>query len=136
MRLLVGEARAPLEGDILIPPSKYHAHRALILAALAPGQSTIVERTTARHVGFTVQALRGLGTEITAAGRGWRVTGGEFSPRADEVSVGSSGTTLYFLLGLASLGDRGLSRVFWTLSWTVLSANLAPIDLVAIDERR
>ena len=115
MRLLVGEARAPLEGDILIPPSKYHAHRALILAVLAPGQSTIVERTTARHVGFTVQALRGLGTEITAAGRGWRVTGGEFSPRADEVSVGSSGTTLYFLLGLASLGDRGLSRVFGRL---------------------
>jgi len=106
MRLLVAEARAPLEGDISIPPSKYHAHRALILAALAPGQSTIVERTTARHVGFTVQALRALGTEITAAGSGWRVTGGGFSPRADEVSVGSSGTTLYFLLGLASLGDR------------------------------
>ena len=37
MRLLVAQAQAPLEGEIVIPPSKYHAHRALMLAALAPG---------------------------------------------------------------------------------------------------
>lgn len=106
MRLLVAQAQAPLEGEIAIPPSKYHAHRALMLAALARGQSTIVERTSARHVGFTVQALRTLGAKIVASGSGWRVAGGGFAPLADEVSVGSSGTTLYFLLGLASLGDR------------------------------
>ncbi len=106
MRLLVGKAQAPLEGEITIPPSKYHAHRALMLAALAPGQSTITERTTARHVGFTIQALRALGVKISPAGSGWRVSGGGFSPLGEEVPVGSSGTTLYFLLGLAALGDR------------------------------
>src|SRR3954469_18524361 len=99
MRLLVARPHAPLEGEILIPPSKYHAHRALILAALAPGQSRIVTRTAARHVSFTVQALRALGTTVAAAGPAWQVTGGPFSPISDEVSVGSSGTTLYFLLG-------------------------------------
>jgi cyclohexanecarboxylate-CoA ligase len=107
MRLLVAKPKGPLEGEILIPPSKYHAHRALMLAALADGESTIRARTDARHVGFTVQALRGLGADITAAGDGWRVRGeAGFSPKAAEVSVGSSGTTLYFLLGLAALGDR------------------------------
>jgi 3-phosphoshikimate 1-carboxyvinyltransferase len=106
VRLLVAQAQAPLAGELTIPPSKYHAHRALMLAALAPGQSTIVERTSARHVTFTVQALRALGTKIEPAGAGWRVTGGGFAPRVDQVSVGSSGTTLYFLLGLAALGDR------------------------------
>jgi 3-phosphoshikimate 1-carboxyvinyltransferase len=111
MRLLVARPPAPLEGEIAIPPSKYHAHRALMLAALAPGVSTIVERTSARHVGFTVQALRTLGVEIHRAGRGWKVSGGGFSPRADEVSAGSSGTTLYFLLGLACLGDRPVTFV-------------------------
>jgi cyclohexanecarboxylate-CoA ligase len=111
MRLLVARATAALEGEIAIPPSKYHAHRALMLAALAPGGSTIVERTSARHVGFTVQALRALGTEIHLAGNGWRVTGGGFSPRTPEVSAGSSGTTLYFLLGLASLADRPVTFV-------------------------
>jgi cyclohexanecarboxylate-CoA ligase len=107
MRLLVAKPKGPLEGEILIPPSKYHAHRALMLAALADGESTIRARTDARHVGFTVQALRGLGADVAAAGDGWRVRGDAgFSPRAAEVSVGSSGTTLYFLLGLAALGDR------------------------------
>jgi cyclohexanecarboxylate-CoA ligase len=106
MHLLVAKACGPLEGEIAIPPSKYHAHRALILAALAPGESTVGQRTDARHVGFTVHALRELGTRIVPAGDGWRVSGGGFSPLHDEVSVGSSGTTLYFLLGLAALGDR------------------------------
>ncbi len=111
VRLLVAQAQAPLEGDLQIPPSKYHAHRALMLAALAPGQSTIEARSSARHVSFTVHALRALGTRIETAGSGWRVTGGGFSPTGDEVSVGSSGTTLYFLLGLAALGDRPVTFV-------------------------
>jgi cyclohexanecarboxylate-CoA ligase len=112
MRLLVAQAKAPLEGEIVIPPSKYHAHRALMLAALAPGTSTIVDRTEARHVTFTVQALHALGAEIHPSGRGWKVTGSAgFSPKRDVVSVGSSGTTLYFLLGLAALGDRPVTFV-------------------------
>jgi cyclohexanecarboxylate-CoA ligase len=107
VRLLVAKAQSPLEGDIRIPPSKYHAHRALMLAALAPGQSYIRDRTTARHVAFTVQALKALGTKVESAGPGWKVTGDAgFSPTVDEISVGSSGTTLYFLIGLAALGDR------------------------------
>src|SRR5436305_3092500 len=79
-----------------------------MLAALADGETFIAQRTTARHVTFTVQALRALGARIEPAGEGWRVMGGAggFSPQSDEVSVGSSGTTLYFLLGLAALGDR------------------------------
>lgn len=111
MRLLVAKAQSPLEGEIMIPPSKYHAHRALMLAALAPGVTTIEDRTDARHVVFTVQALKALGTNVQAAGRGWRVTGGEFSPPGDVVPVGSSGTTLYFLIGLAALGDRPVTFV-------------------------
>ena len=111
MRLLVARPPAPLEGEIAIPPSKYHAHRALMLAALAPGESTIAERTSARHVGFTVQALRALGVEIHRSGPGWKVKGGGFSPRSTEVSAGSSGTTLYFLLGLSCLGDRPVTFV-------------------------
>lgn len=106
MRLLVAKAQHELVGELTIPPSKYHAHRALMLAALADGETFITQRTAARHVTFTVQALRALGAKIESEGDGWRVTGGGFAPRQDEVSVGSSGTTLYFLLGLAALGDR------------------------------
>jgi cyclohexanecarboxylate-CoA ligase len=107
MRLLVAHANHPLEGEIVIPPSKYHAHRALMLAALAPGHSTISARTTARHVNFTVSALRGLGVDVRSNRTTWEVNGQEgFSPVDDVISVGSSGTTLYFLVGLAALSDR------------------------------
>ncbi len=107
MRLLVAQATDPLEGEIVIPPSKYHAHRALMLAALAPGTTTISARTDARHVNFTVSALRALGAEIRSTGTAWEVRGqAGFSPATGEISVGSSGTTLYFLVGLAALSDR------------------------------
>jgi len=107
VRLLVAEATRPLSGEIMIPPSKYHAHRALMLAALAPGTSTISARTTARHVNFTVSALRALGADIRSTHDSWTINGREsFSPLGDEISVGSSGTTLYFLVGLAALSDR------------------------------
>ena len=106
MRLLVKQAVRALEGELVIPSSKYHAHRALILASLAPGTSRIEGLSDARHVRYTIQALRGLGTEITVDGDTFIVHGGPYQPARPDVSVGSSGTTLYFLTGLASLADR------------------------------
>jgi cyclohexanecarboxylate-CoA ligase len=111
MRLLVAGAHHPLEGTIEIPPSKYHAHRALMLAALSEGTATIAKRTDARHVQFTLGALRDLGVSIRTRPDHWEVTGGPFSPPGDVVSVGSSGTTLYFLIGLACLADRPVTFV-------------------------
>jgi 3-phosphoshikimate 1-carboxyvinyltransferase len=111
MPLLIAQARAPLHGELVIPPSKYHAHRALMLAALSPGVSRISDRTDASHVSFTVRALKAMGAEIRASGDEWVVNGGSLSPIGDTVSVGSSGTTLYFLIGLASLCDRPVTFV-------------------------
>ena len=109
MRLLIAGAQQPLSGTVEIPPSKYHAHRALMLAALSEGTSRIAKRTDARHVQFTIGALRDLGVQIKTNSDHWLVTGragGAFTPPGDTVDVGSSGTTYYFLMGLACLGDR------------------------------
>jgi cyclohexanecarboxylate-CoA ligase len=105
MRLLVKQTMGRAEGDLIIPSSKYHAHRALTLAALAPGLSRIKGLTDADHVWHTITALRALGTEITTEGDVFLVRGGQFDPVRPEISVGSSGTTLYFLTGLASLAS-------------------------------
>src|SRR5215475_13463295 len=109
MHLYVRETKARLRGEIPVPSSKYHAHRALILASLAPGTTRIVGRTAARHVRSTVDALTGLGTGVEPTQDGFLVSGGPYRPNREEVSVGSSGTTLYFMIGLASLADSPLT---------------------------
>ncbi|HEV7136494.1 MAG TPA: 3-phosphoshikimate 1-carboxyvinyltransferase [Steroidobacteraceae bacterium] len=118
MRLVVEPTTKPLSSELLIPNSKYHAHRALILASLAPGRSRIVGLTHARHVESTLEVLRGLGTRIDLDGNTFVVDGGPYKPRARVLSAGSSGSTLYFMAGLCALaatpvtlaGQRYLQR--------------------------
>jgi cyclohexanecarboxylate-CoA ligase len=105
VHLFVGEVRSSLRGAIDVPSSKYHAHRALMLASLAPGETRIIGASGARHVRSTIEVLRGLGTDIEQDATGFVVQGGPYRPRRSSVSVGSSGTTLYFMIGLAALAD-------------------------------
>jgi 3-phosphoshikimate 1-carboxyvinyltransferase len=111
MRLHVKQTIDELAGELVIPPSKYHAHRGLILASVAPGTSRIVGLSDAGHVRHTIAALRALGTQIEVDGDDYVVHGGQYRPRRAEVSIGSSGTTLYFLTGLAALATRPVTIV-------------------------
>jgi cyclohexanecarboxylate-CoA ligase len=101
--------------------SKYHAHRALVLAALADGVSIIRGVSRTRQVEWTISVLRALGAGITVAGDTYVVTGTDGRFRGVPVhergsdgsegtlDVGSSGTTLYFMTGLASLADQPMT---------------------------
>ncbi|MGV9938679.1 3-phosphoshikimate 1-carboxyvinyltransferase [Streptomyces sp. NPDC003401] len=111
MHLLVKGVQHRIAGEVLVPNSKYHAHRALILASLADGVSRVHGLSDARHVGYTVRLLRDLGVRISRDGDAFVVhgLGGRYRPRRESVSAGSSGTTLYFMIGLASLSDRAVS---------------------------
>ncbi|MGA7355772.1 MAG: 3-phosphoshikimate 1-carboxyvinyltransferase, partial [Candidatus Cybelea sp.] len=109
MNLLVKGTSGPLTGEVVVPNSKYHAHRALILASLAPGTSRIIGLSDARHVQYTMDVLRALGTKIATEGATLKVTGGPYSVKRKVVSVGSSGSTLYFMIGLASLADAPIT---------------------------
>jgi 3-phosphoshikimate 1-carboxyvinyltransferase len=109
MNLLVKGTSGPLTGSVLVPNSKYHAHRALILASLAPGTSRILGLSDARHVKYTMDVLRALGTKIEIDGEAILVTGGPYHVKRRVVSVGSSGSTLYFMIGLAALADAPIT---------------------------
>ena len=106
MHLTVVGSTARVHGAVQVPNSKYHAHRALILASLAPGTSRISGLSDARHVQYTVGVLRTLGVDVEVDGDTFVVHGGRYRPRRERVSVGSSGSTLYFMTGLAALADR------------------------------
>jgi 3-phosphoshikimate 1-carboxyvinyltransferase len=109
MNLLVKGTSGPLTGEVEVPNSKYHAHRALILASLAPGTSRIVGLSDARHVQYTMDVLRALGTRIEVDGQTLLISGGPYHIKRKIVSVGSSGSTLYFMIGLASLADAPIT---------------------------
>ena len=111
MRLLVKEAMGALHGEFVVPSSKYHAHRALILASLAPGVSRIQGLSDAGHVRYTIKALRLLGTTIEQDADAYIVCGGQYRPSRANISAGNSGTTLYFLTGLACLAEAPVTIV-------------------------
>ncbi|WP_066519786.1 3-phosphoshikimate 1-carboxyvinyltransferase [Curtobacterium ammoniigenes] len=122
MQLVVRGTSAPLVGELDIPVSKYHAHRALVLASLAEGTSVVSGISTTRQVEWTVGTLRALGVDIRRRGNDYLVTGLGGRYQADPtvvdhgsrgadglLNMGSSGTTLYFMTGLASLADRPMT---------------------------
>jgi cyclohexanecarboxylate-CoA ligase len=121
MQLVVRGTSAPLVGELDIPVSKYHAHRALVLASLAKGTSVVSGISTTRQVEWTVGTLRALGVDIRRQGNDYLVTGLGGRYQATDVvdhgsrgadgllNMGSSGTTLYFMTGLASLADKPMT---------------------------
>lgn len=100
-------------GTVAIPASKSHTIRALLIAALAEGRSTVDAPLDSGDARSCIAACQLLGAELTEHrsedGRLQKVdvVGLGGVPRTPEnvIDVGNSGTTLYLALGLAALGE-------------------------------
>jgi len=105
---------------ITTPGDKSISHRALMLAAMAEGTSTIRGLSNGEDVARTATIMRQLGAVIESGSNEVKVTGPTAGLRAtDEVLYcGNSGTTIRLLLGILSgiegnhkiSGDASLSR--------------------------
>jgi 3-phosphoshikimate 1-carboxyvinyltransferase len=89
---------------VSLPGSKSLTNRALVLAALADGPSTITGPLKARDTKLMVTGLRSLGTGIEKVAGGWRVTPNPLAGPA-HVDVGLAGTVMRFLPVVAGLAD-------------------------------
>ena len=96
--------KSDLSGSVLIPASKSHTIRAIFIAALAKGQSTIRNPLDSLDTAAAANACRSFGAQIHK-GEKWTVqgVGGSLRVPDDVVNVANSGTTFYFLLGTAAL---------------------------------
>jgi 3-phosphoshikimate 1-carboxyvinyltransferase len=96
-----------VKGAVRIPASKSHTIRALIIATLAEGGSTIRNPLDSLDSRACMTACRQFGATIEEAPAEWTVrgTGGNLRIPDDVVNVGNSGTTLRLALGAASLID-------------------------------
>ena len=94
-------------GTVKAPPSKSMAHRLLICAAMAEGESIIHGISSCDDVSATLECLRALGVETIVSGDDVTVRGIDFTkavPNAP-LSAGESGSTLRFLIPPAALSE-------------------------------
>ena len=95
--------KKPLRGELFVPGDKSIAHRAVMLAGVAHGQSRLFNLSGGDDNSRTVRAFRTLGVEIArdgealcVAGNGWR---GLAAP-GEVIDCGNSGTTMRLMSGL------------------------------------
>jgi 3-phosphoshikimate 1-carboxyvinyltransferase len=93
----------PLSGRARVPGDKSISHRALILAAMTVGESTVAGLLEGEDVLNTAKAMRDLGASLTRGEDGlWRIHGvgvGGFAAPAKPLDFGNSGTGCRLVLG-------------------------------------
>lgn len=90
------------EATLAAPPSKYYTHRAFILGSLAEGESRAIGTAEALDNVSTVRAITALGTKVQRIEGGYKIFGGPYRTPDHVIDVGNSGSTIQFLMGLAS----------------------------------
>jgi 3-phosphoshikimate 1-carboxyvinyltransferase len=114
----------PVQAEITVPGSKSITNRALILAALADGQTVLKGALWSEDTQIMVECLQKLGFKvnvepdpnetcnrtITVCGTGGAIPAGGTEPQPLELFVGNAGTAARFLAPFLCLG-RGVYRL-------------------------
>ncbi len=105
-------AAGPVSATVHVPGSKSITNRALLLAALADGPSTIRRPLMSRDTDLMLAAVRALGTTVhevpgTGTGPDWRVEPRPLHGPA-EVDCGLAGTVMRFVPPIAALADGAI----------------------------
>ena len=115
---LTASPSGPLGGVASVPGDKSCSHRALILGALAEGETCISGLLEAEDVMATAKAVEAFGVEIERRDdRTWLVRGAEWRSPSQPINCGNSGTAARLLMGVAAgfeltatfVGDASLS---------------------------
>ncbi|TDE33906.1 3-phosphoshikimate 1-carboxyvinyltransferase [Antarcticimicrobium sediminis] len=125
---MMSAASGPLSGVAEVPGDKSISHRALILGAMAVGETRITGLLEGEDVLDTAKAMRAFGAEVTRDEDGtWHVHGvgvGGFAEPDQVIDCGNSGTGVRLIMGAmatspitvtfcgdASLSTRPMARV-------------------------
>ncbi|GAB4388637.1 3-phosphoshikimate 1-carboxyvinyltransferase [Albidovulum sp.] len=119
---MISHPSGPLRGEARIPGDKSISHRALILGALAVGETRISGLLEGQDVLDTAAAMRAFGAEVARHGPGeWTVRGvgvGGFAEPDRVIDCGNSGTGVRLIMGAMATtpitatftGDASLNR--------------------------
>ena len=117
---LVASPGAPLRGEVAVPGDKSCSHRALILGAMAEGETSIEGLLESEDVLATARGIQDFGAAVERVGpRRWLVSGAPWRSPEAPVDCGNSGTAARLLMGAVAgmpglratlTGDASLSR--------------------------
>ncbi|MEM9726643.1 MAG: 3-phosphoshikimate 1-carboxyvinyltransferase, partial [Pseudomonadota bacterium] len=103
---LIAHPSGPLRGDARIPGDKSISHRALLLGALAVGETRVTGLLEGEDVLDTARAMRAFGAEVRREGPGaWVIHGvgvGGCAEPDDVIDYGNSGTGVRLAMGVAA----------------------------------
>lgn len=116
---LVSKPVNNLQGTATVPGDKSISHRALMLGALAAGETVVTGLLESEDVMCTAKALQAMGVSMDYDGKALHIHGGRSlqMPKAP-LNLGNSGTSARLLMGLIAgypvsavfTGDSSLSR--------------------------
>ena len=108
--LLSAEPSAKLHGTANLPGDKSISHRALILGALANGETQITGLLQGDDVLRTAAAMRALGAVVERDGAIWRVTGAPWTSPEKALYFGNAGTGSRLVMG--AVAGQGINAAF------------------------
>ena len=96
-----------LDATVKLPGSKSYTQRALVIAALAEGESCLRNVLAAEDIRYMIEALSLLGAQVIKRDADViiRGTGGRIKNPGRQIFLGNNGTALRFLTSVASLGE-------------------------------
>jgi len=96
-----------LNATVSVPGSKSYTQRALIIAALAEGQSHLQNPLVAEDTGYVMGALQSLGADITIDKEDVVIAGigGHPINTGGEIYLGNNGTAMRLLTAVVALGE-------------------------------
>jgi 3-phosphoshikimate 1-carboxyvinyltransferase len=95
--------KSEVKGRARAPSSKSYAIRGLMCAALAKGESQIVNPLTSDDTSAAINVLRQVGICVKQEEDLWQVSGGSFYQPSTDLFCGDSAATLRFMTALCSL---------------------------------
>ncbi len=97
-------------GTISCPPNKSYSHRAIFLASLANGKSTLGNVLLSRDTLATVNACKAFGAKIKISDSTVTVEStGEIIPQTSQIDASNSGTTIRIATAITSLADKKIT---------------------------
>lgn len=95
-----------LKGEVIIPPSKSLAHRAIICASLAKGKSIISNIEYSKDIKATISCMKALGTSINEYDNYLEIDGkNTFTNSKCIMDCNESGSTLRFMIPISLVKD-------------------------------